>query len=81
MIAISAAIAAERKEPTIVSLVASMVTAEPPASGATAVTCGDEPAQAAALLRASGFGHDLDARLPVRQHPVAGQVRRDASAT
>ncbi len=34
-----AVIAAERNAPTMVSLVASMVTAEPPASGATAVTC------------------------------------------
>src|SRR5713101_1936143 len=55
VIATRAEIAAARNEPTIVALVASMVTAEPPASGATAVTSSTNLASPLVLL-ASGLG-------------------------
>ena len=75
VIATSAEIAAERKEPTMVCWSPRWSTAEPPALGATAVTSATNAASPS-LLRASGFRNDLDARPPVGQDPVARHVRR-----
>ena len=53
--AISAAIAAERKEPIIVALVACIVTAGPPASGAIAEIAATN-SRSRIVLPANGFG-------------------------
>ena len=76
VIATTAMIAASRNAPTMVSLVASMVTAEPPASGAIAVTCSTNCAQTLTGARLWRRQH-LHARSPVRQQPVARHVGRD----
>src|SRR6516165_10425727 len=55
VMAISAAIAAERKEPIIVALVAWIVTAGPPASGAIAKIAATN-SRSRIVLPANGFG-------------------------
>ena len=59
-----------RKAPTIVSLVASMVTADPPASGATAETCPTNCRNPAGFCAAFGGVH-LHSRPTIRQDQSA----------